>query len=63
MVATDGWLLTKSSELGEDPVCHLADGRELAARVAARDLAFDLALLKVEAKDLIPITRDSVANR
>ena len=57
VVDADGGILTKASELEKDKriVCRLSDGRDLPAEVVATDEATDLALLKVEAKDLTPL--------
>jgi serine protease Do len=55
IVGPDGWVLTKASELKTRPVCKLPDGRELAAQVIGVQEAFDLALLKIEARGLIPV--------
>jgi serine protease Do len=52
VVAQDGWVLTKASDLHGTPVCVFADGEERPARVAGAHEAFDLALLKVEARGL-----------
>lgn len=58
VVAADGYVLTKRSELSGDPVrVRLADGRLLPARVAAVRRSSDLALLKVQSlTPLVPIT-------
>jgi serine protease Do len=55
VVGADGWVLTKASELQGTVVCVIADGREHAARIAGVHEAFDLALLKVEARGLTPV--------
>jgi serine protease Do len=55
IVAADGWILTKASELKGEAVCRLRDGRELPARVVKTDERFDLALLKIEARGLSPV--------
>src|SRR6266446_1172756 len=52
IVASDGWILTKASELNGAPVCCLSDGRQFEARVAGVHEGFDLALLKIDARDL-----------
>jgi len=49
IVGRDGWVLTKRSELVGKLMCQLADGRVVAARVAAESRDFDVALLKLEA--------------
>jgi serine protease Do len=56
VVAADGWVLTKASELKGTPVCKLSDGRALEARVVGVHEVLDLALLKVNAGDLTPVT-------
>lgn len=59
VVDADGLVLTKASELpdeGQALTCHFHDGREAAARVVAVDDANDVALLKVEATNLTPVT-------
>jgi serine protease Do len=63
VVGADGWILTKASELSGKIVCQLHDGRELPAKIVGVSEAEDLAMLKVEAKDLIPVDwRDSTAD-
>lgn len=52
VVDPDGYIVTKASLLGNDPVCRLADGTELDARVVGTAEAHDLALLRVEALGL-----------
>lgn len=52
VVGSDGWVLTKASEIPDDPRCRLADGQIVPARVAGVDPAYDLALLKVDAHGL-----------
>ena len=48
--------MTKASQLGEKPECALADGRKLPATVVGTDEATDIALLRVDAKNLTPVT-------
>jgi serine protease Do len=55
VVAADGLIVTKASQLTTKVECQLADGRKLPATVAGQDEATDLALLHVDAKDLTPI--------
>jgi serine protease Do len=56
VVGPDGWIITKATELKSRPVlCKFKDGRELAAKVVGIHDPYDLALLKVEAKDLKPV--------
>src|ERR1051326_6342245 len=52
VVGSDGSIVTKFSQLKEGVVCKLKDGRELPAKLVGAHKDFDLALLKVEAKDL-----------
>lgn len=56
IVGSDGWIVTKGSELSETPgtpiTCESADGRQWEAVLAATNARFDLALLKVDATDL-----------
>ncbi len=55
VVDGDGLILTKASEVGDDPVVEWADGRRLAARLVAIEDDWDLALLQVEADDLTAV--------
>ncbi len=55
VVAADGWVVTKASELPNRPTCRLPDGKVVSARVAGVDPAFDLALLTVPASGLEPV--------
>lgn len=55
IVASDGWILTKGSQLNGELRCRLPDGRELPAENLAYDRDTDLALLKVDADGLVPI--------
>ena len=54
IVAADGWIVTKASELRAHPRVVLANGTALDAKVVGVDKATDLALLKVKAKGLTP---------
>ena len=51
VVAADGLVVTKASQLTTKVECQLADGRKLPATVVGQDEATDLALLHVDAKD------------
>jgi serine protease Do len=55
VVAADGLIVTKASQLTAKLECQLADGRKLPATLVGRDEATDLALLHVDAKNLAPI--------
>src|ERR1044071_372594 len=52
VVASDGWILTKASELGSKVTCVLRDGREVSARIVGVTEDYDLAMLKVQAMGL-----------
>ena len=52
VVDADGWILTKASELKGKVACKLKDGHEVDAQIVGVQEQYDLALLKVEAKDL-----------
>jgi serine protease Do len=57
VVGADGWILTKNSQLttGATPSVVLRDGRTLVAKVVGVEYRYDLAMLKIEAKDLTPV--------
>ena len=55
VVAADGLIVTKASQLTAKLECQLADGRKLPATLVGQDEATDLALLHVDAKNLTPI--------
>ena len=52
VVGADGYVLTKASELKGKVECQLHDGRRMEASLVGKDAALDLAVLKVNAKDL-----------
>lgn len=54
VVGPDGWILTKASTLRADeaPRCRLADGEVYKAQVVGIDRVYDLAMLKIDAKEL-----------
>ncbi len=52
IVGADGWILTKASRLPGKITCLLQDDREVEAKIASIDQKYDLALLKVDAKNL-----------
>jgi len=58
VMSADGYILTKASELHDaiDPEVILPSGRRFKAKELASDFAFDLMLLKVDAKDLHPVS-------
>jgi len=56
IVEPDGHVVSKASLLEGKVTCRLPDGRELPARLLATDEENDLALLKVEARGLTPVS-------
>jgi serine protease Do len=60
VVGSDGWILTKASELKDEITCELHDGREFRARLVGVSEPYDLAMLKIDVKGLKPVEwRDS----
>jgi serine protease Do len=55
VVAAEGLIVTKASQLAGKLECRLSDGRKLPATLVGEDIATDLALLRVNAKTLTPI--------
>lgn len=55
IVSKDGYILTKASEVWQDPTATLHDGRSLIARLVGVIEDWDLAMLKVDADNLTPI--------
>jgi WD40 repeat protein len=56
IVAEDGSILTKASDLYGRITCTLPDGQVLVASIQGINEPYDLALLKVEASGLLPVT-------
>ncbi|MEZ6139991.1 MAG: PDZ domain-containing protein [Zavarzinella sp.] len=56
-VTKDGYLVTKASELGDAVKLNVisAKGEKLTGLVTAKDEIYDLALIKIKAKDIVPI--------
>jgi serine protease Do len=54
VISADGYIVTKASELKESYYCKIGD-KELDAKLIGTSDEFDLALLKVDAKNLTPI--------
>ena len=52
ILRSDGLIVTKASQLRGEITCLLADKRRFEAKVLAMSREFDIALLKIEAKDL-----------
>ena len=55
IVQADGLVLTKASEIKGSVECLFADGRRLPATLIGTSPEHDLALLKVDAADLVPV--------
>ncbi|MFO0913466.1 MAG: trypsin-like peptidase domain-containing protein [Pirellulales bacterium] len=57
VVSRHGLVLTKASEVigAKHLICRLFDSRNLPAEVVGHDVGSDLALLKVDADDLVPV--------
>lgn len=67
VVAADGWILTKASQLKDEIACEIFDGREFPARVVGISEPYDLAMLKIDVKGLKPVewrdsTKDAVGS-
>ena len=52
VVSVDGYIITKASELKDNVVCRLRDGRTFAPELIGIEEQNDLALLRIPAKDL-----------
>jgi serine protease Do len=55
VVSADGLILTKASELGEHVRCQLRDGREFDAAPPLVHDRYDVALLKIDCENLVPV--------
>jgi serine protease Do len=55
ILSEDGWIITKASELKGAPSCKLKDGRTFQAKLVGVEELNDLAMLKIEAKNLRPV--------
>ncbi len=56
VIDSDGWVLTKASDLPDQFQCRIPDrDDDIPARVAATNKEHDLALIKLEAENLTPI--------
>ncbi|MCH7686038.1 MAG: PDZ domain-containing protein [Planctomycetes bacterium] len=57
IVGSDGYILTKSSEVKDKSriYCKLKDGRRKRARLVGLAPEFDLAMLKIDAEGLVPV--------
>ncbi len=52
IIDSDGWVLTKASELKGKLTCRLTSGKELPARIVGVHRDFDVAMLKIDATNL-----------
>jgi S1-C subfamily serine protease len=62
VVDSDGLVLTKASEVPVGARCRLPGGRVVPTEVVGIDPAYDLALLRVPASGLVPVTWGTPAN-
>jgi len=55
--SSEGWVVTKSSEIQDvtDLKCVFGDDSEFSAKVVATDEKYDLALLKIEGRELVAV--------
>lgn len=63
VVGSDGWVLTKASELKGFARVELPDGHSFEARIAGVSVPHDLALLKLDARGLVPVEWNEDAPR
>lgn len=54
IVSEDGWIVTKGSQIQKATLCELPDGKRLPFEYVGFDIALDLGLIKVDAKELKP---------
>lgn len=52
IVASDGWIVTKASQIAQATLCEFADGRRLPFEYVGLEAKLDLALIKVDTNDL-----------
>lgn len=62
VVSSDGYLVTKASELDGPTHVRFSDGREYTATIVGVVISHDLALLKIDARDLAPVEWADVGN-
>jgi len=56
VVGADGWILTKANDLKGNISCRLKDGRVYEAKLVGRHEKHDLAMLKINATGLVPVS-------
>lgn len=55
IISTEGFIVTKASELPNDVICHLSDGRRVATELVGLHSGYDLGLLKINANRLTAV--------
>jgi S1-C subfamily serine protease len=55
IVESNGYIVTKASDLPDHPMVSLPDGRTMSARLIGKDTATDIALLKISARGLTAV--------
>lgn len=55
IVDADGWIVTKASQISQASLCEFADGRRRPFEYVGFSIKLDLALLKVDARDLTAV--------
>jgi serine protease Do len=55
ILGDDGWIVTKASELKGAITCKLKDGRTFTAKLVGVEEQYDLAMLKIDVKNLRPV--------
>lgn len=63
VVSSDGWIISKASELPSsgDVTCRLFDGKDYEGKVVTQVAELDLALIRINQTQLVPITWDQTA--
>src|SRR5207253_1377698 len=54
VVGADGWILTKANDLKGNIICKFKDGRAFEATLVGMHKEHDLAMLKIDAHNLVP---------
>ena len=62
IVGSDGWILTKASQLGKQVTCELASAERHEAEIIGVDGKLDLALLKINAQNLPTVKWQSTSD-
>lgn len=63
IVSSDGWIISKASELPSsgDVTCRLFDGKDYEGKVVTQVAELDLALIRINQTQLVPITWEQTA--